>query len=192
MDTLDQNARASAIAIFPLNLVLFPDSTLALKIFEQRYQEMTKICLRDELPFGVCRIRDGQEVGVPANHDRIGCSARIRDWEMPHPGLYHLNCVGEGAFQIIDSQVGDNGLIHGNVEWLVETEGAIDSRAFDLCRGALERFVEDAGNRFVAGPPRLDDAVWVSYRLAEILPVETQIKQDLLELRSTALRKSVV
>jgi len=176
--------------IFPLNLVLFPGGLLPLKIFEQRYQEMTKTCLRDDLPFGVCRIRSGHEVGAPADHERIGCSARIGDWEMPHPGLFHLNCTGERVFHIVESRVEDSGLIHGDVEWLTDDGGALDAHAFDVCRSALERFVEHAGDRFHAKPAMLDDSGWVSYRLAEILPVDVQIKQDLLEQRSTALRIS--
>lgn len=185
-----QDAGASDIAIFPLNLVLFPAGALALKIFEQRYQEMTKVCLRDELPFGVCRIRKGNEVGAPADHETIGCSARINDWEMPHPGLFHLNCLGECVFRLVSSRVEDNGLIHGDVEWLTDTGGAADTRAFDVCRSALKRFAERAGERFVADPSAFDDPAWVSYRLAEVLPVDVQIKQDLLEQRSAALRVS--
>ena len=52
--------------IFPLNTVLFPGGTLPLKIFEQRYLEMTKACIRDEQPFGICLIKEGREVGTPA------------------------------------------------------------------------------------------------------------------------------
>jgi Lon protease-like protein len=186
----DQGAGVSDMPIFPLNLVLFPGGSLPLKIFEQRYQEMTKTCLRDDAPFGVCRIRNGHEVGAPADREQTGCSARISDWEMPHPGLYHLNCVGQNVFRLIESRVADNGLIHGNVEWLVDNNDAIDTNHFDVCRNALERFVERAGERCLTGPPAFDDPAWISYRLAEVLPVDLQVKQELLEQRSTALRVS--
>ena len=186
----DQGANASNMPVFPLNLVLFPGSSLPLKIFEQRYQEMTKNCLRDDAPFGVCCIRNGQEVGAPAEHEAIGCSARIVDWEMPHPGLFHLNCTGESIFQLVDSHTQDNGLIHGQVEWLSDSAEGVEPLEFDSCRNALERVVKHAGARFVTGPIALDDPSWVSYRLAEMLPVDVRVKQDLLELRSTALRVS--
>ena len=41
------------IPLFPLNLVLFPGQTLPLHIFEERYKEMLKRCLRENIPFGV-------------------------------------------------------------------------------------------------------------------------------------------
>jgi Lon protease-like protein len=186
----DQGAHASELPVFPLNLVLFPGGSLSLKIFEQRYQEMTKNCLRDDAPFGVCCIRDGQEVGAPAAHEAIGCSARIVDWEMPHPGLFHLNCIGETIFQLVDSHTQDNGLIHGHVEWLSDTDECVEPLEFDACRNALERVVKHIGARFVHGATAFDDPAWVSYRLAEILPVDAKVKQGLLEQRSTALRVS--
>ena len=44
----------------------FPQALMPLRIFEQRYLGMAKACLRDEAPFGVCRIREGAEVGAEA------------------------------------------------------------------------------------------------------------------------------
>jgi Lon protease-like protein len=180
----------TSIPIFPLNLVLFPGGALPLKIFEQRYQHMTKNCLRDDAPFGVCRIRSGQEVGAPAEPESVGCSARIVDWEMPHPGLFHLNCTGEAVFHVTNSWVEDSGLIRGDVEWLADSGDVVDPKHFGVCRSALDRFVKRAGERFVAGPTALDDPEWVSYRLAEIIPVSMQVKQDLLAQPSTAARVS--
>ncbi len=59
-----------------------------------------------------------------------------------------------------------------------------------MCRSALERIVEQAGDRFVSAPNAFDDPAWVSYRLAEIIPVATPVKQNLLEQRSAAERVS--
>ena len=60
------------LPLFPLNTVLFPGGRLPLKVFEQRYVEMTKRCVRDGSPFGVCMIREGKEVGNPALPADIG------------------------------------------------------------------------------------------------------------------------
>ncbi|MGA0033351.1 MAG: LON peptidase substrate-binding domain-containing protein, partial [Burkholderiales bacterium] len=71
------------LPLFPLGTVLFPGGLLPLKIFEQRYVEMIKACLRDSTPFGVCLIREGHEVGVPATPHAVGCLARIEQWDVP-------------------------------------------------------------------------------------------------------------
>ena len=49
------------LPLFPLRTVLFPGGLLPLKIFETRYVEMTKACLKDDRPFGVCLLTRGDE-----------------------------------------------------------------------------------------------------------------------------------
>ena len=147
---------ALQIPIFPLGLVLFPGAMLPLKIFEQRYQEMTKACLRDDTVFGVCCIRQGQEVGAPAEHAQVGCSARISEWDMPHPNLFHLFCRGERVFRVVDVRVEPNGLIIGQVEWLTSDQDEIDPDSFNVCCAALERLAKRAGETvFAAGRAEL-------------------------------------
>lgn len=183
-----EQTNALQIPIFPLGMVLFPGALLPLKIFEQRYQEMTKGCLRDDTVFGVCCIRHGQEVGAPAEHEQIGCSARIQEWDMPHPNLFHLLCRGESVFRVGDVRVEPNGLIVGQVEWLTSDQDGIDTDSFNVCRDALERLAERAGEKSFTGGAKFDDPEWVSYRLSALLPIDWQRKQALLEQRSTAQR----
>jgi len=180
------------LAIFPLKLVLFPGGLLPLKIFEQRYVEMTKTCLRDDVPFGVCLIRHGQEVGTPAEHEPIGCSARITEWDMPHTGLFHLACVGEKVFRVVESRPEKHGLILGRVEWLGRDSDEIDPLRLDACRSMLGALLTRAGEDIFAGSAALDDPEWVSYRLSELLPVDWRSKQALLEQRSTAQRLAAI
>jgi len=104
------------IPIFPLSTVLFPGGMLPLRIFEQRYLEMTKICIRDNSPFGVCLIREGHEVGNPAVPNTVGCTAHILRWDMPHLGLFHLMTEGGSVFRILEQWSGRTGLLHAQVD----------------------------------------------------------------------------
>ncbi len=174
------------IPLFPLGTVLYPGGLLPLKIFEQRYVDMTKACLRDSTPFGVCLIREGHEVGAPAAPHAVGCLAHIEQWDVPHPNLFAILARGGGRFRILGASVGTNGLIAGRIEMLPEpTRPDTVDRA---CQEVLRLAIERAGADSVPGPIRLDDAVWVSYRLAEILPITPVEKQALLELDDTEAR----
>jgi uncharacterized protein len=181
-------ATVDELAIFPLNLVLFPGGSLPLKIFEQRYIEMTKACLRDDIPFGVCLIRHGQEVGFPAEFEQIGCSARVGDWDMPHTGIFLLTCTGENTFRVRNARTAKNGLITARVEWIERDRDEIDVGHLDTCRTLLKALVKRADEDVLAGAPRFDDPEWVSYRLAELLPFDNRRKQALLEQASTSER----
>ena len=165
------------IFLFPLGTVLFPGGVLPLKIFEQRYLDMTKVCLRDNLPFGVCLIREGSEVGVPAAPESVGCLATIEQWEMPTTGMFHLLTRGSERFEILETTVAPNGLISGDVQVLPAAEPcSSDADAVAL----LKRVIEQIGAENFPQPVRLDDGAWVAYRLAEMLNMPMTVKQKML------------
>ncbi|MEQ1880258.1 MAG: LON peptidase substrate-binding domain-containing protein [Burkholderiales bacterium] len=176
------------LPIFPLNTVLFPGGLLPLRIFEQRYLDMTKECIRSSTAFGVCRIREGLEVGVPAIPEEIGCTADIREWEMPHLGMFHLVTQGAQPFRILEHTTQNNGLIRAKIELLEEISGEENAAIVSFCRQVLEQAIQRLGSENF--PPPLDYANprWVSYRLAEVLPLPAEDKQSLLEQREDAAR----
>ena len=170
------------LPLFPLGTVLFPGGLLPLRLFEQRYLEMAKACLRESAPFGVCLIREGAEVGVPATPEPVGCLARIAQWDMQQLGLLQIVAQGAERFRILERRLQPDGLARADVELLpVEADAAVpDSLA--VCRQLLERVAAEHGERIFAQPHRFDSCAWVGARLAEILPLPVRVKQQLLEL----------
>jgi Lon protease-like protein len=176
------------LPIFPLNTVLYPGSLLPLKIFEQRYLDMTKACVRDATPFGVCRIREGAEVGLPAVPEPIGCTALIAQWEMPHLGVFHLQTRGQQRFRILRQSIQPDGLIRAEIELLAETAGEVSPVSFALCRRVLEQIIDKVGQDYFPAPLACDDPRWTGYRLADVLPLKAEEKQGLLELGDDGAR----
>ena len=170
------------LPLFPLQAVLFPGGRLPLRIFEQRYLEMSKACLRDGAPFGVCLIREGGEVGEPAVPEDIGCTARIVEWDMPQLGLLQVVAHGEQRFRIRSRRVQADGLALAEIELLpAEAEAPLDAQA-DLCARVLRRIVDAAPAGLVESPARYESGSWVTARLAELLPLSGASKQRLLEM----------
>jgi uncharacterized protein len=172
--------------IFPLGTVLYPGGVLPLRIFEQRYIEMTKVCIRDARPFGVCLIREGQEVGTPAVPQEIGCLASIEQWDMPQLGVFHLVARGGERFRLEEHRVARNGLMSGRIERLSADTPA--ARVDPACRKVLSLIIERLGEANFPSPHALDDASWVGFRLAEALPLDMTVKQELLELTDAGVR----
>jgi uncharacterized protein len=175
------------IPIFPFGTVLFPGGMLPLRIFEQRYLEMTKVCIRDNAPFGVCLIREGQEVGDPAVPHTVGCTAHILRWDMPHLGLFHLMTEGGSVFRILEQWSSRTGLLHAQVELQAPAPDVTLPEAFQPLATLLETIMSKVGAERFPAPARLDDAAWVAYRLAESLPLEASLRQQLLEVRDPLL-----
>jgi hypothetical protein len=172
--------------------VLFPGGLLPLRVFEARYMDMTRDCLKRDAPFGVCLIREGSEVGAPAVSERIGCLAKILDCDMQQQGILNLRTRGGERFRILEQRTGAQGLTTADVE-LIAPEASIAVPAeFAPCARLLEMVVADQGKAIFAEPHAFNDASWVGYRLAEILPVPLIAKQKLLELTDSLSRLSIL
>ena len=180
------------LAIFPLNAVLFPGGLLPLRVFEQRYMDMAKGCLKDDRPFGVCLIRSGQEVGAPATPEPIGCTARIVEWDMQQLGVLSIKTVGEQRFRIRSAKVTEAGLTTAEVEMLAQEEDSILPAEFEACAALLKAVIDEHGAGLVRLPAQLDSASWVGARLTEILPVPLGAKQKLLELGDAMQRIEIL
>ena len=172
----------SVIPLFPLNTVLFPGGPLPLRIFETRYIDMVRRCMREQLPFGVILIQDGDEAGEVATTATVGCTARIADFHMLQDGLLGIACVGEHKFRVLRVWRASDGLNMGEVAWLPpEASVALPADCTRLAaavRRALDALVEQYENV----ERKFDDAAWVGARLCELLPIDLADKQALLEL----------
>lgn len=185
------------IPLFPLNAVLFPGSTLGLRIFEARYLDMVRECARSGRGFGVCLIMQGHEAGEPALPAAVGTLASIVDFDTLPDGLLGISVTGGARFRVQKSRVRGNGLVIGEVrEWPDEPIMPVPVE-FSLLPAILERLAEQAGLSWRNGPrERYEDASWVGFRLAELLPLGDAERQQLLEVtdpveRLTALRDAM-
>jgi hypothetical protein len=180
------------IPLFPLQTVLFPGGALPLKIFEQRYMDMAKACIRDEAAFGVCLIAQGAEVGAAAEPHAVGTLARIATWDMERLGVLQVVVHGGERFRVLRHWAEPSGLVQGEIELLPDPPA---QRVPPDCAGLvtlLRAIVADLGE---AGPPpphRFDDAAWVGRRYCEVLPIPNAARQTLLELDDAAALLTIV
>lgn len=186
------------LPLFPLKTVLFPGGMLPLKVFEQRYVEMTKVCLKDDKPFGVCLLREGDEVrrpgGTPSSSEfaAIGTLARITTWDAPQLGILHIKTAGGTRFQVQSHRVAGDGLVVGQVTAIAPEPAQALPEVYQPLAALLELLVNRVGRENFASEPALSDASWVGYRLAELLPLPLPIKQSMLEINDSQVRLKVL
>lgn len=184
--------QAMEIPIFPIHSVLFPGGSLPLRVFEQRYMEMTRNCLREEKPFGVCLVRGGNEAGETAIPEPVGCLARISDWNMPRSDVLNLEIVGLQRFSIQHRQSGKDGLITATVTPIAAEPAQPIPPSLRACVTVLQRIVEQVGENSFHPPLQFEDAAWVGYRLAERLPLKLRVKQSMLEMNDSTMRLRIL
>jgi Lon protease-like protein len=176
----------SELPLFPLSGVLLPYGRIPLKIFEPRYLDLVRDCMKSSKPFGVVWIRHGAEVAQPGvalpKLGEYGTCARIVDWDQLPNGLLGITIEGGERFNLLATHTQPNGLIVGNVELqpalaaapLTETGLSL----LDVLR-SLEAHPQVARMKL-----RVDynDAWQVAFSLLQLLPVQESLKYELLGL----------
>ena len=171
------------IALFPLGLVLFPGAVIPLHIFEERYKLMINRCLESDGVFGVVLIRQGWEVGPPAEPYDVGTFARIVKTERLDGGKLNLTLAGDGRFRLL-RQVPGEPYPQAEVESLDEDASGVPERLVRLVRAQFETYVQTIrrlsrqheGTVLLPGRP-LD----LSYAVAASLQISRTEQQLLLE-----------
>jgi Lon protease-like protein len=180
------------VPLFPLRTVLFPGGLLPLKVFEQRYVEMTKTCLKDGRPFGVCLIKRGDEVAAAGSTTpefaSVGTLAQIVDWDVPQLGILHLSTTGTTRFQVRQHAVTPAGLVVGEIAPIAPEPSFPLPEEYTPLAKLLELIAARIGPDNFPAEQRYDDASWVGYRLAELLPLPLSIKQSMLEINDPGVR----
>jgi Lon protease-like protein len=171
-----------SIGLCPLNAVLVPGASIGLRVFEPRYLDLVRDCGRDGRGFGVCMILAGDEVGEAATPAAFGTEARIEDFGSDDSGVLTLQVRGHRRFRVARTRVRDNGLVVGDVEWR-EPDVDDELRPEHAVLGMLlQRILEQVGGDDAGpGPRQIDNAAWVGWRLAELLPLSERQRQVLLQ-----------
>jgi Lon protease-like protein len=180
------------LPIFPLKTVLFPGGVLPLRVFETRYVDMTRECMKENRPFGVCLIREGGEVGQPAVPEDVGTLASITDFDVADPGVLGIKALGGKRFRIVERTVSRQGLVRAKARVLEPEEDAPIPPEFASCARIVTLVIADQAAGTFAEPYDFESASWVGYRLSEILPVPLKAKQKLLELEGGIARLEVL
>ena len=171
------------IPLFPLRTVLFPGGYLPLRIFEQRYLTMVRDCARTDTGFGVCLIREGEEAVSPVKTAQVGTHAHIVDWYTLEDGLLGVSATGTVRFMTENTWQDDDGLFRAEIRVLPEPSACSVPEAYSVLSDVLGRFMDKVAHQYPDYTPgHLQDAVWVGYRLSELLPLGGIEKQHLLEL----------
>lgn len=181
------------LPLFPLSTVLFPGGRLELRIFERRYLDMVRDCMRAGGGFGVCVIVRGREAGEPAIPAAYGTLARITDFSTLPDGLLGIVAEGTRAFHVERTRVRDTGLVIGDVA-LREADAPMPvPPEFGVLATILERLAEQLGGELgAADRARFDDAGWVGYRLAEALPLTLEERQCVLQTADPVARLALL
>ncbi|MBV1878876.1 MAG: LON peptidase substrate-binding domain-containing protein [Pseudomonadales bacterium] len=190
------------IPLFPLPLILFPGGKLPLQIFEPRYLDMVKSCMRDNVGFGIVLIRQGAQVlrgnqaPLPSVAGR-GTYCTIVDFDQLDNGLLRITVEGQVKFSVINQHEQADRLMMARVEFEpLEDETPIPANKQHLVN-LLKSLHQHESVAALDLKVDFADARDIGCRLTELLPCPNEFKQDMLELdnpleRLSALEKQLL
>jgi len=170
-----------SLPIFPLGIVVLPGNIQSLQIFEPRYIEMVKECMKTNSGFVIVLQKDAMDEQLSISDQ--GTYVEIIDFNTLPNGLLGITVKGMHRTKIKTMEQRQSGLNIGNVENIQDPE--VDDQALlakypDLLQ-ILSQLKQHPQIRSMPLEINLDSADSVSYHLAGLIPLAPKDKQKILE-----------
>lgn len=167
------------IGLFPLSLVLFPQSIFPLHIFEEKYKILINNCLENNTLFGV-NFTNGVEIS------EYGCTAYIQSVINRYPdGKMDINVIGFKKFKLKEFIESENLYLVAEVELIEDIAETLDNQLLDDCI-ELYNFITNKIPVFRVQKTNKEELIGkiASFYLAQKAGLIPKQKQILLEMNS--------
>jgi len=160
---------------------------MPLRIFERRYLDMVKNCVKDNTGFGVS-LTDNTK-NTDSEYYDVGTYCKILDWEQMDDGLLGITIRGKSRYKIISKVIQHDNLITANIELLEEPNFVDIPKELMPYSDFLKNILEQYPKFYHDDAPKYyTESGWVGSRLAEILPMDLKDKQVILEIEDYLIR----
>ncbi len=171
----------SDIPIFPLKSIILPGGQFPLRIFERRYLDMTRDCLKYNSGFVIALTKTDSEY-ISSVYD-YACYVEIVDWSQLDGGLLGITVEGKKIVKLDDYSLNDSNLLIGDaveinigVDYLIPQKYQILSKFYKKIYPEIKAYIFHIN-------PKYNDANWLGFRLIECLPIELDDKADLISMQ---------
>lgn len=196
-----------SLPLFPLNVVVCPGGLMPLRIFEARYLDMVKNCLRNNTSFAIVTVLPEGQTDIDghflfANKSpfaNVGTLLKITEANVTTVGLMMIRCVGHHRIKVNSFTQQTDGLLIADVTDMAnDTELTIPDN-LEIASSNLQYLLESLPAQGilpndipVIKPYKFDDTGWVANRWIELLDLPLLQKQRLMQLHSPILRLEMI
>jgi len=190
-----------SLPLFPLHSVMCPGGLMRLRIFETRYLDMVKSCLRNKTSFCIVAIAP-EKTAKPDSKlpfASMGTLMNITHADVTTVGLMMIDCIGQHRIKIHSFTQQADGLLIGNLSDISNDLEIPIPDDLKILSSRLQRLIESFSNQGVlpsdtpiAKPYQYNDASWVSNRWVELLDLPLLEKQRLMQLDSPIVRLELI
>ena len=190
-----------SLPLFPLDLVVCPNGRIPLKIFEARYLDMVRNCLRNKSSFAIVTILPEGETDTEGNFPfaDVGTLVSIDEADVTTVGLMMIVCTGQQRVKVESFIQQPDGLIIGEVRDIPNDIFMLIPEDLILAQRVLKQLLKNLADQDttlknipVVEPYEFDNATWVSNRWVELLDLPMLQKHRLMQMASPILRLELI
>ena len=183
------------IPIFPLeDVMLFPEMSVPLHIFEPRYKAMIADALKGDRIIGMVLLRPGYEKDYERSPSvfQIGCAGVINEVEQLPNGEYNITLGAVTKYRIMREEASRPYRI-AHVTPIADLVEEADRPALHARRQRLEALIRQSGGRtgIAAAPPNISDERLVN-GIAQLAHIDELDRERLLEAPNPLARADVL
>ncbi|MCS6809033.1 MAG: LON peptidase substrate-binding domain-containing protein [Bacteroidota bacterium] len=176
------------IGLFPLNIVVFPESSVPLHIFEPRYKQLINVALEQHKDFGINLVDS-------ARLYQTGCTVEVIEVSRRYPdGRLDIIVRGKSRYTLRSLREGEELYYVGIVDYFDDEENEVlDMKLRSDCIALYNELVE------IVYPGAADDYLLdaansgtASFIIAQKAGLDILRKQELLEIRSENRRLEIL
>jgi Lon protease-like protein len=190
-EAMDKVRAITELPVFPLPVVLFPGVPLPLHIFEPRYRRMLQDIRITNNLFGIANFDPtGSAVEAPAP-GHVGCVAEVTETQTFPDGRSNILTLGVIRFRIESYVDRDDPYLVARVSYFEDNEED-DAKLAGLTKEVADMFTRIAQAVRTINDERSNlpdisntEPQRLSFLVAAAMEIESDVKQELLELRST-------
>ncbi|MBS1536863.1 MAG: LON peptidase substrate-binding domain-containing protein [Bacteroidetes bacterium] len=174
----------NSIGLFPLSIVLFPNTSLPLHIFEPRYRILLNSSIEKGTHFGINLVESSKMF-------EVGCSASVTKVTQRYPdGRFDVVIKGEKRYHLQNFSEGSSSYFVGSVVYFEDNSELINTELVKECKEKYRQIIE------IAYPNRIEQLTsemllsveFPSFIMAQKSGLSLLEKQKLLEMRSENAR----
>jgi ATP-dependent Lon protease len=180
----------SDIPLFPLGVILFPESQVPLHIFEERYKRLCAEAIAKNGVFGINFVED-------SSMHSVGCAARISEVTKKYKDG-ELDIVTEGVrrYEIVKLEQSDpNDLSYATIKWIDDVP---EIRDVELTEATITLFNDLCEVAYKGSVDPLDVMLWSaqdkqpSFAIAQKAGLSPEQRQSMLTIRSENERLTIL
>ena len=170
------------IPFFPLQSIVLPGGLFPLRIFERRYLDMVRDCIKNDTGFCITLVRNNSQENYVTDIYNYGCYVKITDWNQLDGGLLGITVEGINKVKILSRNLDKTNLLTGEIEninpekeYMIPQKYLLLSRFYKKIYPGIKHVINFTKERYA-------DASWIGFRLIECLPLDSSTKNKLIAI----------